>query len=262
MKKIITVFLIVAAAVFAQSNDTEAKIKMVLESWNEANNAKDIDTLSRLYSSRMIYYGSKLSREKCLRDKKRFFYRYPYFSQSVKNVHYASLAPGLEKISFDKYVRTKPNSQLKMYPSYLLVDTSSPFPAIVEEGDVITDRNLKRRKRIQTFSFRGIHQISGIVEEVKYYGPPGYGDNPKEDKLMTAYVLKLEHPIRVVDSNPDSFNETVTTTEVQLVINNFALFDKARRNHHRITVNGEFFSANTGHHIRKLLMDVKSLKYP
>lgn len=69
----------------------EAKILMVLKSWNHANNTQDIDTLSRLYAPKVKYYGKVYTRGKALQDKKRFFVKRPYFSQSVQNVAYRTV---------------------------------------------------------------------------------------------------------------------------------------------------------------------------
>ncbi len=141
------------------------------------------------------------------------------------------------------------------------IDTSSSFSASTEEGDIVTDKNLNRKSSIKTFTFDGIHQIRGIVRKVKYYGPPGFGDNPKEDKLLTATILKLDRPIEVVETNPDGVNTTTTTTEVQLAAQGFyGQLDAAEKRHKEVTISGEFFSAHTGYHIRDLLMLVESVR--
>ena len=262
MKILVSIFFILVTLTSASNNKIEASLNMVVQTWNEANNKKDTVMLSRLYAPKVTYYGSKLSKSKCIRDKKRFFKKYPLFFQSIDNIRYISLTPRLHKISFNKYVQIKPSKQPKMYPSYLLVDTSSSLPVITEEGDAVTDRNLKRKSAPRTFSFNGIHQIQGTVEQVKYYGPPGFGENPKEDKLLTAYILKLNKPIKVIEANPNELNYTTTATEVQLFAFDFLeLLDIAEKNHQQVTLSGEFFSAHTGYHIRDLLMDVKSVKF-
>ena len=109
MQYIISIFFLLTTLVYSESNTNKAKLMMVLESWNDANNANDIDTLSRLYASKITYYGSKLSRQKCIKDKKRLFKKYPYFSQSIQNAAYISLHSKLHKVIFDKYVRISPN---------------------------------------------------------------------------------------------------------------------------------------------------------
>lgn len=112
----------------------------------------------------------------------------------------------------------------------------------------------------KVFTFNGLHRISGKVQKVKFFGPPGYGDDPKHDQKFTAYVLKLSEPIKVVENDQNEFNYTTETTEVQLSFFDFQIeIEKAAQDQQIISVKGEFFSAHTGYHIRKLLMIVKSV---
>ncbi len=46
------------------------------------------------------------------------------------------------KILFNKYVKFTPKSKIKVYPSYLYVDTSSVIPKIIIESDRVTDLNI------------------------------------------------------------------------------------------------------------------------
>ncbi len=263
MKLFISICLMLAVFSSAYGEEAESKSMMILQSWNEANNAKDAHTLSRLYATEVTYYGSKLSQDKCIKDKKRFFKKYPSFSQKIKNPNYAVLTPRLHKVSFEKHVQLNSNGKTKMYPSYLLIDTSSSFPTIVEEGDKITDTNIDRNHKTPTYTFSGVHSITGYIEEVPYYGPPGYGEDPKHDKKLTAYILKLDNPIKVIEKEPDELNFTTTTSEVQLVVHDFSIFNKARKDHQKVIIKGEFFSGHTGYHVRDLLIDIKSIKqYP
>lgn len=40
-------------------------------------------------------------------------------------------------------------------------------------------------------------RLTGIIGIEQKYGPPGYGENPKRDKRMRIFVLKLTHPADV-----------------------------------------------------------------
>lgn len=256
-----SIFLLLNITLFAQSNNNENKLMMVLQSWNDANNAKDTDTLSRLYAQKITYYGSKLSRKKCIKDKKRLFRKYPHFSQSTQNTAYTALSLQFYKIIFDKHVRIKPSSKNKVYPSYLLVDISSSFPTIVEEGDSVTDKNIKRKSAIPTYTIGGTHELKGKIETVLQYGPPGYGEDPQNDQRLTAYILKLDSPINAVALNGDEISFSTQTTEVQLVAFDYlSQLKRAASRGTTLTLRGELFSAHTGYHIRDVLMNVKSIK--
>ncbi len=264
MKFILSILLLFSAAVQAQSSTHSGAISVV-ESWNRASNTKDPYILSQLYADTLTYYGSRLTRSQCIRDKKRFFKKYPSFHQELDAMHIEAITPRLYRVSFDKTVRLTRNGSEKNYPSYLLIDLSSSPVRIVEEGDKVTDANLAKRKVKQTrktaYSFNESYTISGRIVKVLHYGPPGYGDDPAHDQKLTAYVLKLDSPITVISNDGgDTLNETTTASEIQLVIHDFKKFKNLTRNHHRITLRGVFFSAHTGYHIRDLLMDVKSIE--
>lgn len=256
MKYLLSLFLAFVLFTHASADELENKMMMVLQSWNDANNAKDTDTLSRLYASNIMYYGSRLSRDKCIKDKKRLFRKYPDFTQSFDSAAFNSLNPHLHKIVFDKYVRIAPGKKYKVYPSYILVDTSSVFPAIVEEGDSITDKNA-----IPTYTIGGVHELKGKIKKIAHYGPPGYGEDPLNDQKLTAYILYLNTPINVVALEDDEVSFSTQTTEIQLVAFDYiAQLNMARQKGATVTLRGELFSAHTGYHIRDVLMDVKSIK--
>lgn len=40
-------------------------------------------------------------------------------------------------------------------------------------------------------------EISGAVASSQEFGPPGFGENPKEDSVYTAYFLVLDEPVQV-----------------------------------------------------------------
>lgn len=50
-------------------------------------------------------------------------------------------------------------------------------------------------------------ELTGVLTQKIFYGPPGYGEDPKHDKKEHVYVLKLERPIRVIATDKDSQNE-------------------------------------------------------
>ena len=257
MKKVLYILILLSA--FLYSRSIEDGLYNIVTKWNMANNNRDTITLSKLYNKNLTYYGKKLSKYKVIKDKKRFFRKYIYFKQTISNIEYERLTPRLYKISFDKFVKLKRNSREKNYPSYLLINTSSSKFLIEEEGDVITDRNIASRG-VKKFYFDKIATISGEVYISNFYGPPNYGDTPNIDKKLKAYILKLPSKIKVINrKRDDELDETTITNEVQLVLNNFKLIDLAIKNALKVKIKGEFFSAHTGYHIRKLLIDVKSI---
>jgi len=117
--------------------------------WNNAVNSRDTNKLFSLYAPKVLYYGTKFKDKSCVKDKKRFYRKYPFFTQSIDNINIVNVSENLYKVYFDKYVRLKENSRLKNYPSYLLIGYFYGRLYIYVEGDIVTDRNLlKRYKRV------------------------------------------------------------------------------------------------------------------
>ena len=65
----------------------------VLEHWVNAHNTQDMNELKNLYSTEITYYGKKLLRTKCIKDKKEFFVsiRNSKFVQTIFNTYLSHL---------------------------------------------------------------------------------------------------------------------------------------------------------------------------
>jgi hypothetical protein len=100
--------------------------------------------------------------------------------------------------------------------------------------------------------------LKGILVKRMYYGAPNYGENPETDEKEYVYLLKLEKPIKVTAKKGDKENTTLTDIqEIQLVAT--GKNDKQRLKealNKEIRLQGMLFSAITGHHYTKVLMNV------
>lgn len=126
-------------------NDTS--VSDVIYYWNNLVSSRKVNALYNLYAPRVLYYGSDKADSACIKDKKKFYKRYPFFSQSIDNLRVVQLSTNLYKVYFDKYVKMKENSQIKNYPSYLVVGYIENRPYVFVEGDSITDKNLLKSYR-------------------------------------------------------------------------------------------------------------------
>jgi len=124
-------------------NQTDPLIKAskVLKHWVKAHNTKDMKLLSKLYAKKITYYGSKRSRERCIKDKKRALKKFPEFYQHIEGEDFIEVTPNIYKVTFTKWVRLEIDREWKDYPSYLLIDISTS--SILVEGDEVTDKNKK-----------------------------------------------------------------------------------------------------------------------
>ena len=121
---------------------------------------------------------------------------------------------------------------------------------------------LNYNKANTIYTFNNINQVSGNIEKIKVYGPPGYGETPEIDTKEIAIILKLKKPISVICTDPEEEIDFDTiASEIHLVAFDFEEeINIAIKNHQQIMIKGKFFSAHTAHHRRKLLMDVKYLQ--
>lgn len=95
-------------------------------------------------------------------------------------------------------------------------------------------------------------ELSGVLVERRKYGPPGWGETPKRDRVLTAKVLLLDHPITIV-ANPSSDINSQTirgVKEVQLIDIRKYRSDLGRR----IFVSGILNTATTGWAFTKAVM--------
>jgi hypothetical protein len=108
-----------------------------------------------------------------------------------------------------------------------------------------------------------ISEIKGKLTTNSFYGPPNYGDTPKEDRIENVWMVYLENPINIHqlkehleegDFNSTQFN----ITRIQLVILNDKLELKKLMSEN-VRIKGSFFGANTGHHFTPILMSVISI---
>ena len=50
-------------------------------------------------------------------------------------------------------------------------------------------------------------RLIGVLLEVRVFGPPGYGENPKSDSRRTIFVLKTRQPIKLPDDSTEGTSD-------------------------------------------------------
>lgn len=104
-----------------------------------------------------------------------------------------------------------------------------------------------------------ITTIEGVVKNDRtFYGPPGFGSDPKVDAKEKPERLVLDAPISITPEKGDPTNEAVTdVSELQIVPNEVSnLSDYLDR---RVRVTGKLFQAHTGHHHTKALIALETI---
>lgn len=101
--------------------------------------------------------------------------------------------------------------------------------------------------------------LTGKLVKKEFYGPPGYGEDPKTDRIEHASILLLDKPIKVVAEKDDQFNETRDNIkEVQLINIKRIALSKFFQN--KVTVTGKLSSAITGHHHTAVLIEIDDIQ--
>ncbi|WP_439413036.1 DUF4431 domain-containing protein [Enterobacter ludwigii] len=96
-------------------------------------------------------------------------------------------------------------------------------------------------------------ELSGIMKEEMFYGPPNWGEDKEHDKKMYYWILHLSTPLTcIVDANTDleRWNK-----EVQLVISGEEYKTREKLLNTMVTVKGTIFLAETGYHVEPVLLD-------
>ncbi len=102
-------------------------------------------------------------------------------------------------------------------------------------------------------------ELTGKLVTKVFYGPPGYGEDPKTDSKETAVILLLEKPIKVIAEEKDEFNETrANVKEVQII--DLIDLDLSPYYHKRVKVTGKLSSSITGHHHTPVLIEIDKVQ--
>jgi hypothetical protein len=99
--------------------------------------------------------------------------------------------------------------------------------------------------------------LTGKVVSRTFYGPPGYGENPKTDSRESQYILLLHRQIDVVGS--PEFETERGVKQITLVVFDFKTTPVRLWLHKRVTIEGKLFHAHTGHHHTKVLIEVSTI---
>ena len=124
----------------------------------------------------------------------------------------------------------------------------------IESVDFRNDLIYKGEWDRDALYFSGKHFVEGYVILVKYYGAPGYGENPKIDKVIYTYALKLKEEILLYDTK--SMKQKRVTT-LQIVGGDRKLLKKYYKSKEILALKGKFFAKHTGSHITDMLLDIE-----
>jgi len=136
-------------------------------------------------------------------------------------------------------------------------DTVSP------KNDTIVSNNPAPPATQKDFQYEpAISVISGTIATEMFYGPPGFGENPKTDKKEDIYLLVPDQPVNVIgpaDQNEEDNNTTKNNiVKIQLIFPE--TINPVDYKNKKVRLSGTFFGPETGHHHTDVLLDVQKLE--
>jgi Domain of unknown function (DUF4431) len=105
--------------------------------------------------------------------------------------------------------------------------------------------------------------LEGRIFRKDFPGPPNFESSARGDERMRYWILRLDSPV-CVDRSTNEVNVAEDhVREIQLAFEDDAFYKKYRRvvaRGQRFRVAGSLFHQFSGHHVRKILIIVKSLE--
>ena len=119
----------------------------VVVNWNEAHNTKDLELFASIFAENVNYYHTPLTKGVLIQKKRELMLKYPNFNQQIiGQIVKEHLKENEIKCSFEKRVTI--NQKDTNYPSYLILTISDNKWKISEESDLVTDRNVAKKKAL------------------------------------------------------------------------------------------------------------------
>ncbi len=112
-----------------------------VRSWCNAINSWDLDQLRNLYGDTVLYYGTELPAERCVKDKLTYMSPFDAFRLEITGpLSVAQQSEHIFRCDFQKTFTYK--GKTRSYPSYLFLFDDGYNIEIIGESDLITDKNL------------------------------------------------------------------------------------------------------------------------
>lgn len=187
------------------NNNNEIDTRIIKEltvKWNDFLVRQNIEALSTLYAEQVSLYGTSISKELVISNKKDFFKKYPEFNQSIiGDLDIIKVTELQYKVLFPK--RSSFNGKTSDVIGYLLFEKVADSWKITNESDEITDKNITKVNENKVFkscidvvieiletSPKYIAKTDGLYERVVKNGGVSFGvsvegsPNPAEDNAM------------------------------------------------------------------------------
>jgi hypothetical protein len=110
----------------------------LVDEWNFAHQQKSVESLRRVYSDSVNYFGKYEPKESLLLVKKKFFRSHPHFTQTIESpVNYVAYSSGVVRADFILKSSTR-NLSSQSGRAYLVLSYDDGKYKIVSEGDSLS----------------------------------------------------------------------------------------------------------------------------
>ena len=106
----------------------------------------------------------------------------------------------------------------------------------------------------------GTVELSGVLTVEHHFGPPNFGENPKQDKKLTVPILVLDKPISVEKNTDLGFWSTHKNVQSVQLLSTISKIHILRYANKHVTVSGKIFERISGHHFTDVLEDITLIK--
>jgi hypothetical protein len=101
--------------------------------------------------------------------------------------------------------------------------------------------------------------LIGRVAEESRLGPPGYGENPQTDEVMTIFVMVLDRPVCI---HPRGSGHDIADVRRIQIAGDLGLTRAGDLVGRRAVATGMLFEVNTGYHYTSVLIDISRNRPP
>ena len=103
--------------------------------------------------------------------------------------------------------------------------------------------------------------VQGLLELRKEYGPPNFGETPKEDVVIQVPILKPNAPVNVRGDPKSDINRASAedVTEMQVLMYAIPVSTHQKYFGTCVSITGTLFTGHTGHHHTDVLITAQKI---
>ena len=186
------------------TKDDREEIVALVNRWCESLSGKGTSTLFDIYGPQVRYYQSDYSGERVVSTKQKALEKAGNYAQNASDFRFEERHDGTYRVYFTK--NTVSGQKADSYPAYLGVQKMGGEWRIIEESDLVTDKNLAQKRLAKMEKLAEDNRFGYYSELVK----EGDGDFDLDDKKLYRYD-KETYDIRYLLTSGDDMGTELTS---------------------------------------------------